>query len=282
MTLDEWQSCLNPMEMLHSPGVHLDTVPTARWRLFMVGCLQMIPGGLPEETQQIIRAVEDYVRGHAPAESLEKYIPETVRNSEVNDANNIFQLDLILQHIRPETPQETRELQAVSWRLAFVTELERQDIQHADGYGVPRAHDTFRTIQLAVAAQRTGPAPADASDPDHPWHAAFMSVVMDVNVLGSDLLRCVVGHPFHHLTMDPSWNSSTVEGLLKGIHEDRGYDRLPILADALEEAGCTETFLLNHCRYQFRHAVGCWAAHLPKPAPLSKSKTSSYWPLRTT
>jgi hypothetical protein len=60
------------------------------------------------------------------------------------------------------------------------------------------------------------------------------------------------------VTLDPSWRSSTVAALVRGIDADRAFDRLPILADALEEAGCDDADLLTHLRAEGPHAHGCW------------------------
>jgi hypothetical protein len=53
-----------------------------------------------------------------------------------------------------------------------------------------------------------------------------------------------------------------VRTLAGSIYEDRGFDRLPILADALEEAGCTEAELLAHLRGRGPHVRGCWVLDL--------------------
>ena len=55
------------------------------------------------------------------------------------------------------------------------------------------------------------------------------------------------------------WRSETVQGLLRGIQEDHGFDRMAILADALEEAGCDDEQLLRHCRECQNHLPECWA-----------------------
>jgi hypothetical protein len=49
--------------------------------------------------------------------------------------------------------------------------------------------------------------------------------------------------------------------MAKAIHEERRWAELPILADALEEAGCAEPFLLDHLRAGRRHARSCWVTH---------------------
>jgi hypothetical protein len=78
----------------------------------------------------------------------------------------------------------------------------------------------------------------------------------------ADLLRCVFGNPFRPVTLDPAWRTSTVLGLASAIYAERAFDRLPILADALEDAGCDQPDLLAHCRSDNLHVRGCWAVDL--------------------
>jgi hypothetical protein len=59
-----------------------------------------------------------------------------------------------------------------------------------------------------------------------------------------------------------SWNDGIVPKLAQAIYDDRVFDRLPILADALEEAGCTNADILNHCRRPGEHVRGCWVVDL--------------------
>src|SRR5207244_2679385 len=56
-----------------------------------------------------------------------------------------------------------------------------------------------------------------------------------------------------------AWNDGTVVKLAQGIYHERAFDRLPMLADALEDAGCTDATILAHCRGPGPHARGCWA-----------------------
>jgi hypothetical protein len=73
-----------------------------------------------------------------------------------------------------------------------------------------------------------------------------------------DTLRCVVGNPFRPVAFEPAWRSETAVSLAAGIYEERAFDRLPVLADALEEAGCDDAEVLAHCRGPGPHARGCW------------------------
>jgi len=61
------------------------------------------------------------------------------------------------------------------------------------------------------------------------------------------------------LHVEPAWLTETVLALARGIAADLAFDRLPILADALEDAGCDNFPLLNHLRSDEPHRVDCWA-----------------------
>jgi hypothetical protein len=72
------------------------------------------------------------------------------------------------------------------------------------------------------------------------------------------LIRCLVGNPFRPSAVDPRWLTSDVTDLARGIYAERAFDRLPILADALQDAGCGDEEVLSHCRGDTPHARGCW------------------------
>jgi hypothetical protein len=75
----------------------------------------------------------------------------------------------------------------------------------------------------------------------------------------SNLLRDIFGlHMFHPLKVDSHWLTTDVIAVGRAIYDERAFDRLPILADALEEAGCDNADILNHCRQPGEHVRGCW------------------------
>jgi hypothetical protein len=78
----------------------------------------------------------------------------------------------------------------------------------------------------------------------------------------ADLLRDIFGNPFRHPVFVPPWRSPDVVQLARGIYEDRAFDRMPILADALEDAGCADPDILSHCRSGGEHGRGCWVVDL--------------------
>jgi hypothetical protein len=80
------------------------------------------------------------------------------------------------------------------------------------------------------------------------------------------LLRDLIGDPFRPApAVDPSWlawNDGTVAKLAAAIYEERRFADLPILADALEDAGCSDAAILAHCRGPGEHVRGCWVVDL--------------------
>jgi len=74
----------------------------------------------------------------------------------------------------------------------------------------------------------------------------------------ASLLRCIFGNPFHPVALDRTTLTPTVVSLAQAVYDEAAFDRLPILADALEDAGCTDAEILAHCRGPGPHARGCW------------------------
>jgi hypothetical protein len=77
-----------------------------------------------------------------------------------------------------------------------------------------------------------------------------------------ELIRCVFGNPFRPVAVERAWRTSTVVDRARGIYEERAFDRLPILADALQDAGCESPEVLGHCRGGGPHVRGCWVVDL--------------------
>jgi hypothetical protein len=76
------------------------------------------------------------------------------------------------------------------------------------------------------------------------------------------LLREVFGNPLRPVAFDPSWRTDTAVALARRMYESRDFSAMPILADALQEAGCDDEELLNHCRSKGPHVRGCWVVDL--------------------
>jgi hypothetical protein len=80
-----------------------------------------------------------------------------------------------------------------------------------------------------------------------------------------DLLNDIFGNPFRPTPIDRAWlawNGGAVRRRAQAIYDDRAFDRLPLLADALQDAGCTDEGILGHCRGPGPHVRGCWVVDL--------------------
>ncbi len=154
---------------------------------------------------------------------------------------------------------------------------------------------TADDLQLLTAAKKAQAAHADAFREkgklgasaewaaqfatDGAWHAAsrasnFAYVAVDgIQNLTDDpgpekaaqahLLRCIFGPlPFRPVTIDPACRTPNVIALAQAIYNDRAFDRLPALANALVAAGCDNQDILAHCRSEGPHVRGCWVVDL--------------------
>ena len=114
--------------------------------------------------------------------------------------------------------------------------------------------NAFDAASDALARKAVGDARHDAA-------ALWDAVQGQSQRFQAALVREVVGDPFRDYPLDPhwlAWEGGTVVQLARGIYEDRAFDRMPILGDALEEAGCSYDAVLEHCRSGGEHLRGCW------------------------
>jgi hypothetical protein len=94
-------------------------------------------------------------------------------------------------------------------------------------------------------------------EPKTPTYAWVPRELHDV-----ELLRDVYGNPFRRAQFSPAWRTDTVVTFARQMYESREFSAMPIFADALEEAGCDDDDILNHCRSDKPHARGCWVLDL--------------------
>src|SRR5262249_8908331 len=94
------------------------------------------------------------------------------------------------------------------------------------------------------------------------WYLVNREVGMKEEAIQTQLLHCIFGNPFRPVTLDPFWLTSNVVALAQAIYDERAFERMPILGDALEDAGCDDDDLLAHCRGAGPHVRGCWVVDL--------------------
>ena len=84
----------------------------------------------------------------------------------------------------------------------------------------------------------------------------------EVVPVATALIRDVFGGRPRPAAFAPAWRTSDVLAVARGVYNERAFDRLPILADALQDFGCADDELLGHCRDRSPHVRGCWALDL--------------------
>ena len=125
--------------------------------------------------------------------------------------------------------------------------IEECDILNAEGQRI-----SFQSARrMATAAEFTLAANIDE----------FFTHV-DPSLHSVSVFRDIFGNPFRPVAADPAWLTPTAVAIATALYAHRAFDRMPILADALEEAGCTNADVLLHCRSGGPHVRGCWVVDL--------------------
>ncbi len=236
MTEAEWIDCVVPQLMLPK----LCGMSDRKMRLFACACCRQDTHAWAHPgVRQIVELAERCCDGLAPLDDL---VPVRIELSQT--ANNL----------RPGLSQTEERYR--SWESKYDCYDWAQDRGDELNEEVGRAQNLW---QQAMAGRAVGlPAAADAV-------RAILDHTIGKNGNPSTqcaLLRDIAGNPFRSIPLDTAWRTATVTGLAQTIYDDRAFDRHPILADALEDAGCTNTDILQHCRQPGEHARGCWVVDL--------------------
>ena len=119
-------------------------------------------------------------------------------------------------------------------------------------------------LACAYAAYATGHRRSRATTPAA-MHAVQAEGELQEWCRQADLLREIFGNPFRTVHFERAWlnrDGGAVGRLAERIYRERRFEDLPVLADALEEAGCFEAEILSHCRWPGPHVPGCWPLDL--------------------
>jgi hypothetical protein len=182
-----------------------------------------------------------------------------------------------LQRLGADTPEGVRRWQTSA--IAFLDKEDRRAV--ADGLLVGRntfgVFDAFREA-YAAADQTLRQRLAAAQDVFHgnDYYACEEYLLEeDDNSLTytgpvyaaesaahCDIIRDVFGNPFRPVSFSPEWRAGTAVALARQMYESRDFGAMPILADALQDAGCDEPAILDHCRRPGEHVRGCWVLDL--------------------
>jgi hypothetical protein len=118
---------------------------------------------------------------------------------------------------------------------------------YAAGAAFTAIRDQFSAMDAVSVAQ-------DAADCTSPKDQELRSQ--------AHLLRDIFGNPFRPVAFAPAWRTDTAVSLARQMYESRDFSAMPILADALQDAGCDNAEILDHCRGPGPHVRGCWVVDL--------------------
>lgn len=240
------------------PGSVLPLVPMSerKLRLFLVGCCRQRWELFGDRiaTQSIVEA-ERYADGEVEMESLRR-----AESAAVNEYH-AFQDDEFNRTTKRPSVSFRFELSLCSAAIGCCQQFSEQLNQHIY-YGRSRdfipIHPSSRCIRADGVLR--GVRSACLENQEFRFgDTVNRRVLMDAEDLNqAHLLRCIAGNPFRPVAFDPIWRTETVVALASAIYTERAFDRMPILADALEESGCDPADVLSHCRGPGPHARGCW------------------------
>ncbi len=93
--------------------------------------------------------------------------------------------------------------------------------------------------------------------------AGISATLTEARSFQADTIRDIFGNPFRPVAVEPAWLTSTVVAIANQMYESRDFSAMPILADALQDAGCDNDDIMNHCRDEKQtHVRGCWVIDL--------------------
>jgi hypothetical protein len=219
----EWLASVDPRAMIHALR---DSDRPRKLRLFACACCRRISHLIHPSGLVAVALAESYCDGKGVTKSRLKAGCRSI----------------------PDAPYDTA--------LWDATEAARA-AAHVD-LGEP--HGTYSWLRAADAADYV----ARAVLPDDfrgggmaRWMSAPQWLPEQTSQVG--LLREIFGVPFRPMWIDPEWRTGDVLNLAGAIREQHAWHTMPILADALLDAGCTNTELIEHCQASVEHARGCWA-----------------------
>jgi len=92
---------------------------------------------------------------------------------------------------------------------------------------------------------------------DNEGNSTWSKPAIDERML-PDLLRDIFGNPFRPVAFSPEWRTTTAVAIAQGMYDSRDFGHMPVLADALQDAGCEVPEIIDHCRGPGPHVRGCW------------------------
>jgi hypothetical protein len=230
VTEAEWLACEDPITAVAEVSPH---ATDRKLRLFLCACCGRVLDGTPperrlfrgyyagsfEQLQRALGVVEQFAEGEVGADALAQ------ARRDAKDS----------EYVPPSVDY--------GGETEFWREVAAVIVAAADH---PVVRDVLNACRYATMSQSvaTPGESVDQYDAERRWQTA--------------ILRDVFGNPFRPVTFDPRWRTESAVALARRVYAERDFSLMPILSDALQDAGCENADLLAHCRGAGPHVRGCW------------------------
>ena len=240
MTETEWLECFAPEPMLIYLG---ERASPRKRRLFACACVRRIWPLLNDRLRQAVKVAERFADGGISPKIVQK-------------------AQRLASRLREE--REAAEQRAGTWKAraarAAAQAVEALFLEQEPILMRPR---DIREPPDVVSATRTARTAARAAEAQRERETpAALESIRRLHVLDAvELVREIFGNPFRPTTFDPNWlrwKDDLVPKMAHVIYRKRCFRNVPLLAEALEAAGCSDTEVLAHCRAPVEHVRGCW------------------------
>jgi hypothetical protein len=239
MTEQEWLNCTDPTRMLDFLSFRCKANATAKerderkLRLFSVACCYGVWDWMPDQRSRMgVETAEKQADGLVSEQELQ------VARNEAGEVNDFF-----------------------VGKATYLSESARAAWYALNDPYFMWVSDVVRSaVRFSVSDQVDGYRFSLDTDSEE-----VRAATLRENARQLGLLRDIYGDPFYPAQVDPvwlAWQGGTIPDLAQTIYDCRAFDRLPMLADALDDAGCTSLDFQVHCREPGPHVRGCWVLDL--------------------
>ncbi|WP_246523659.1 hypothetical protein [Gemmata palustris] len=240
MSEDEW---LTGTDFTAHVRFALDHLSPRRQRLLAAGFCRAVSDLFDHpDLVKALDVIERYADGLVPAAAVER-----ARNSCREIAQRAHDVYVRRVDGKTESGDAVREWvrSQFAWALAFAaaTPFSVEEVgRRAAGAAAPARVGVVQMMPISSA---------ELDDASATQDAVMRGVV-----------REIVGNPFRPALFYRDWQTDTAVSLARQMYESRNFSALPILADALQDAGCDDENALAHCRGEGPHFRGCWVLDL--------------------
>jgi hypothetical protein len=236
MTEAEWLDCEKPTEMLDFIG---GQATERQLRLFGCCCCRVIYSLLTDErSQRAVEVAERFADGNADKDELEE-----IRRESREAVRYVTGLNYYSSHGR-----------ALASYARTVAKRSAEAAAELVGKSVGKVAMSISSAALEAAAEAAG-----LEGGKHGNAPLFRQSKLETDrARQAVLLRDIFGNPFRPVRFSPEWSTDTAMALAQQMYDAREFSAMPILADALQDAGCDNEEVLAHCRGAGPHVRGCW------------------------